>query len=143
MDVALEGLRRLLDRLAGPDIDLVIECEPSLPPARFDGGVFRRILIELVQTSSAAIPDRGRILVRAEADGDRVLLTVADTGPGVFVDELPGVFEPFHERRRRSRTADAGLAAVYEIVVVNGADIRVVSTPGGGARFSIYLPACA
>lgn len=143
MDVTLEGLRRLLDRMAGPDIELVIECEPALPPARFDGSVFRRILIELVQTSSAGIADRGRILVRAEADRDRVLLTVADTGPGVFVDELPGVFTPFHERRRRSPTADAGLAAVHEIVVMNGADIRVASTPGGGARFSIYLPAWA
>ena len=140
MDGALAGLRRLLDRLAGPDIDLVIECEAGLPPVQFDAGAFRRILIDLVQTASAAIVDRGRIAIRAEAAAGRVVLTVADSGPGVAVDELPRVFEPFHETPRRGGSGGAALAAVYELVVSNGADIRVASTPGGGARFSIYLP---
>ena len=139
MDDTLAGLRRLLDRLAGPHIDLVIEWEAGLPPARFDGSTFRRVLIDLVRTASAGMADSGRIVVRAERFDDRVLLTVADTGPGVAVDELPRVFEPFHERSRRG-AGEAGLAAVYELVVSQGADIRVVSTPGGGARFSIYLP---
>jgi signal transduction histidine kinase len=139
VDDALAGLRRLLDRMAGPDIDLVVEWEDGLPPARFEISVFRRILIDLVQTAGAAMTDRGRIVVRAEAADDRVLLIVADTGPGVAVDELPRVFEPFHEAPRRG-AGEAGLAAVYELVVSNGADIRVASTPGGGARFSIYLP---
>ncbi|MGH2971125.1 MAG: sensor histidine kinase [Gaiellaceae bacterium] len=143
VDDALAGLRSLLGRLAGPHIDLVIECEAGLPPVRFESGALRRILVELVQTSSSAIPDRGRIAVRAEAKTDRVLLRVADTGPGVAVDELPRVFEPFHEAQRRGASAEAGLAAVYELVVAGGADIRVSSTPGGGARFSIYLPVWA
>ena len=140
MDDTLAGLRRLLDRLAGPDIEVLIECEAGMPPVRFDGSAFRRILIDLVQTASAAITDRGRIAIRAEATADRVLLTVADSGLGVAVDELPRVFEPFHETPRRGTSGEAGLAAVYELVVSNGADIRVASTPGGGARFSIYLP---
>lgn len=140
MDDTLADLRRLLDRLAGPHIDLVIEWEDGLPPVRFDGSTFRRVLIDLVHTASAAMADSGRILVRAERVDDRVLLTVADSGPGVAVEELPRVFEPFHERSHRG-AGEAGLAAVYELVVSQGADIRVVSTPGGGARFSIYLPA--
>ncbi|HEY2072526.1 MAG TPA: ATP-binding protein [Gaiellaceae bacterium] len=136
-------MRRLLGRLAGPHIELVIDCEEGIPPARFDATVLRRILIDLVQSSSAAIPDRGRISVRVAAGGSRIVLTVADTGPGFAVDALPGVFEPFHTAQRRGASADAGLAAVHEAVVANGADIQVSSTPGGGSRFSIYLPVWA
>lgn len=140
MDHTLAGMRRLLGRLAGPHIELVIECEEGLPPARFDAGALRRILIDLVQTASAAIPDRGRIAVRAAGGAGRIVLTVADTGPGIAVDELPGVLEPFHEASRRQTSSEAALASVYEVVVSNGADIQVTSTPGGGSRFSIYLP---
>jgi signal transduction histidine kinase len=143
LDDALAGMRMLLGRLAGPHIDLVIECEDGLPPVRFEVAALRRIVIELVQNASAAIPDRGRIAVRAAAHAGRVVLTVADTGPGISVDELPGVFEPFHTTERRSAHAEAGLAAVHEVIVSNGADIRVSSTPGGGSRFSIYLPVWA
>lgn len=117
VDDALAGLRVLLGRVAGPHIDLVIEVEPGLPRVRFDATAFRRVLIDLVQAASAAIPERGRITVRAHRDADRVVLSVADTGPG------------------GSQGADAVLAAVQELV-----EASVAPTPGGGATFSIYVP---
>jgi NtrC-family two-component system sensor histidine kinase KinB len=138
VDVALTGLRRLLGRLAGPHIDLVVAYEDGLPPARFDGSAFRHVLIELVTSAAAAIPDRGRIAIHAERAAGRIVVTVADTGPGLAVDELPGIIEPFHETQKRAG-GNAGLAAVHELIVSNGADIRVSSTPGGGAKLSIYL----
>jgi C4-dicarboxylate-specific signal transduction histidine kinase len=140
VDSALADLRRLLGRIAGPDVDLVVEVEACLPPVRFRVGAFRLVVIELVRAASETIVDRGRIAVHASAKPGSVLLTVADSGPARACVELPGAFEPFHATKSRGASAEAGLAAVRDVVATNGGDIEVVATPGGGSRFSIYLP---
>jgi signal transduction histidine kinase len=140
VDSVLARLRRLLGRIAGPGVDLVVEREDGLPPVRFDPGAFRLLLVELVRVGSEMNHDGGRILVRASAQHDRVVLTVADSGPGGPVDELPLPSEPFHAAKGRGATAEVGLAAVHDLVAANGAAIEVVATPGGGSKFSVYLP---
>jgi signal transduction histidine kinase len=140
VDSVLARLRRLLDRIAGPGADLVIDHEVGLPPVRFDPGAFRLMLVELVRVGSEMTGGGGRILVRACAQDDCVVLTVADSGPGGPVDDLPRPSEPFHAATSRGATAEAGLAAVHDLVAANGAVIEVAATPGGGSRFSIYLP---
>jgi signal transduction histidine kinase len=140
VDSALADLRRLLGRIAGPDIDLVVEVEAGLPPVRFPVGALRLVVVELVRVASETIVDRGRIAVRASAAPGSVLLTVADSGPERAGDELPRAFESFHAVGSRGASAEPGLAAVRDVVAANGGDIEVVATPGGGSRFSIYLP---
>jgi signal transduction histidine kinase len=133
-------LRRLLGRIAGPHVDLVVDVEDGLPPVRFDPGALRFVVVELVRSASTAIVDHGRIAVRASSEPGSVLLTVADSGPGRTDDELPGAFEPFHVSKSRGASAEAGLFAVRDVIASNGADVDVTATPGGGSRFSIYLP---
>ncbi len=53
VDAALADMRRLLGRIAGPDVDLVIECEPRLSPVRFNASVLRHIVIDVVRTGSS------------------------------------------------------------------------------------------
>ena len=143
MDSALARLRRLLGRIAGPGVDLVVECEDGLPPVRFHPGAFRLLVVELVRVASEAMVDRGRIAVRAAAQADCVVLTVADSGPGGPLDELPRPSDHFHTAVGRGASAEAGLAAVHDVVASNGATIEVAATPGGGSKFSIYLPHAA
>ena len=140
MDSALADLRRLLVRIAGPDVDLVVDVDAGLPPVRFPTSAFRHLVIELVQCASTAMVDRGRIAVRASAARESVLLTIADSGPGVTGVDLPGAFAPFHATTSRGASADAGLAAVHDVLASNDAEVDVIATPGGGSRFSIYLP---
>lgn len=140
MDSALSRLRRLLGRIAGPGVDLVVECEDDLPPVRFDAGAFRLLVVELVRVASEAMDDEGRIAVRASTGPGCVRLTVADSGPRGGVDALPRPSDPFHAALARGASAEAGLAAVHDVVASHGATIQVVSTPGGGSKFSIYLP---
>jgi signal transduction histidine kinase len=143
VDSALAHLRRLLGRIAGPGVDLVVECEDGLPPVRFDAGSFRLLVVELVRVASEAIVDRGRIAVRAASQPGWVVLTVADSGPGGSFDELPRPSDPFHAATGRGASAEAGLAAVHDVIASNGATIEVAATPGGGSKFSIYLPLAA
>jgi signal transduction histidine kinase len=138
IDSTLTGMRSLLSRLAGPHIDLVIECEAELPPVRFDSVAFRRIVVDLVRNAADAIPDSGRIAVRAAAQREHVVLTVADTGPGDLLRELPRADEPFHATKPRAAGTE-----VRDLVLAHGAAIRVASTPGGGSKFEIYLPVVA
>ena len=143
MDSALARLRRLLGRIAGPGVDLVVECEDDLPPVRFDAGAFRLLVVELVRAATEAMDDHGRIAVRASNGNGFVRLTVADSGPGGAADALPRPSDPFHLALGRGASAEAGLAAVHDVVASNGATIQVVATPGGGSKFSIYLPLAA
>ncbi len=137
VDAALADMRRLLGRLAGPDVDLVLESEPGLPPVRFSASVLRHIVIDAVRAAGDAMPEGGRIAVRASARGGSVELTVADTGPSAAAIGLPGPYAPFHVA---DGAAGAGLASVHDLAVLNGADVRIASTPGGGSKLSLYLP---
>jgi C4-dicarboxylate-specific signal transduction histidine kinase len=138
VDAALADMRRLLGRLAGPDVDLVIESESELPPVRFDASVLRHVVIDAVRAAAGAMPEGGRIAVRASAHTGGVELTVADTGPSASAIGLPGPYAPFH---LAGGAAHAGLASVHDLAVSNGADVRIAPTPGGGSKLSLYLPA--
>lgn len=116
VDAVLADMRRLLQRLAGPHVDLVIESEPGLPAVRFEVGVLRHMLVELVRVIGEAMPEGGRIAVRASGGVGSVELSVA-----------PG-------------TATAELEPVRDLAVSNGADVQVEATAGGATRLSIYLP---
>src|SRR6266404_7133400 len=105
---------------AGPGVDLVVECEDGLPPVRFDAGAFRLRVVELVRVASEAIVDRGRIAVRAAAEPGSVVLTVADSDPSGSPNELPRPSDPFHTATGRGASAEAGLAAVHDVVTSNG-----------------------
>ena len=140
VDVALADMRRLLGRLAGPHVDLVVECEPGLSPVRFNGSVLRHIVIDVVRAAAEAMPEGGRIAVRASAYGGSVELMVADTGPGASAIGLPRPYDPFYVT---DGAASPGLASVHELAVANGADVRTAATSGGGSKLSLYLPVWA
>jgi hypothetical protein len=80
VDSALAELRWLLALAAGRRVEVVVECEPNLPPVRVDAVGFRRSVLELVEKAGATVADRGQIAVRAAGEPGRVVLTVADAG---------------------------------------------------------------
>ena len=86
-------------------------------------------------------PDRGnRVEVAARAAGDRVLLTVADTGVGIAPDLLPRIFEPFVQGSRRPDSYGLGLAAVKRLVEAHRGTVTAASEEGRGTTFTVDLP---
>jgi two-component system, OmpR family, sensor kinase len=76
--------------------------------------------------------------------GDEVRIWVADTGPGVAPEDREAIFERFArggDRRRRTDGAGLGLAIVRAVIEAHGGRVVVDSPPGGGARFTVVLPA--
>lgn len=140
VDATLDEVSRLLDHLAGKTVRVAVDVPAELPLVRFDGCALLRIVANLVRNAGEAMPNGGVVLVRAAANDGRVVLTVSDTGPGIAREDMPRIFEPFYSTKRRGANRGIGLASVYELATANGAEIRVASTPGGGATFEIDLP---
>jgi signal transduction histidine kinase len=73
--------------------------------------------------------------------GDRIVTTVRDTGPGIPVDALARVFEPFYTTKEVGKGTGLGLAIAYGIVLEHGGQIVAANHSGGGAVFTVELPA--
>jgi PAS domain S-box-containing protein len=101
------------------------------------------VLINAEHALADLDPAQRRIEVRTRTDsaGGLVLLTVRDFGSGIAPDVLPQIFDPFFTTREVGKGSGLGLTIAYGIVQEHGGTIRVGNAPGGGAVFSIELPA--
>ena len=88
----------------------------------------------------------GRLTITGSREGDRVVIQVKDTGPGILPERLPHVFDPLQttkpaEGDDRQRCAGLGLALCRDLVEENAGTITVKSEPGVGTTFEMILPA--
>ncbi len=125
-------------------IRLEVQVAPDLPLVEVDRERIAQVLANLVGNALRYTPDGGVITLSAQPAGDRVLLRVSDTGPGIAPEHLPHVFKRFY-RADASRPANGesglGLAIAKSLVEANGGTIRVDCVPGQGATFTVALPA--
>ena len=109
-----------------------------------DEVALENVLSNLVDNAvKYAGPDAEVRLIAAE-DGDRVRVSVRDSGPGIEAQHLPRLFERFYRvdtgRSRELGGTGLGLSIVKHLVEVQGGQIEVESTPGKGTTFSFTLP---
>jgi two-component system cell cycle sensor histidine kinase/response regulator CckA len=155
LNLLANGMKQMLQRLVGEDIEVITALAPSLGMVRADADQMSQILINLAANARDAMPGGGRLFVRtaniepggspSSGDGEAwpgpaVLLAVGDTGVGMTYATRQNIFEPFFTTKERGRGTGLGLSTVYGIVKQNGGYIEVQSEPGKGAQFSIYLP---
>ncbi len=121
-------------------------AEP-LPTTVADATAIKQVLLNLLNNAQQALATwkgERRIIIttRAEVqDGQqRLVIDVADTGPGILPDHLPLVFEPFFTTKPIGEGTGLGLSICYGIVKQYHGDIRVSSAPGTGACFTVELP---
>ncbi len=151
----MTGIQPILQRLIGENIDLVVE--PSATPAwaKVDPGQVEQVIMNLAVNARDAMPEGGRLTLRTarvtidEAYarshigvevGPTVLLEVSDTGTGMTAEVQSHIFEPFFTTKPVGRGTGLGLATVYGILKQSGGHIEVLSEPGRGSTFQIYLP---
>jgi signal transduction histidine kinase len=114
---------------------------------RGDPDRLTQVLRNLVRNAVSHTQEGDRIDVRARAHGDRLVVSVTDTGPGIPPEHLDRVFERFYrveESRPRDRGGSGlGLAIARAIVEGHGGSIRAESAPGAGTTIAIELPGYA
>jgi signal transduction histidine kinase/CheY-like chemotaxis protein len=101
----------------------------------------RSIATNLVKNAIEALEPGGEIVVFAEREEGRLVLTILDDGPGIDEDALASVFEPWVSKKRGG--TGLGLALVRDLARGRGGDVRAESARGGGARFTVRLPLLA
>jgi signal transduction histidine kinase len=118
----------------------------SSPAVLADPDRLRQVVVALVDNAIRHSPTGGWVRLAAEAAGDAyVMISVADSGPGIAPADLPHVFDRFYQadpaRDRSTGTSGLGLAIVRAIVEAHGGTVGASNEPGAGARFEIRLPA--
>jgi PAS domain S-box-containing protein len=150
----LEALAKMLQRLIGEHITLVIRPGESLGSVKVDRGQLEQIVMNLAVNARDAMPQGGTLTIETSqvTDGDHgrarlsvkwgphVVLSVADTGAGIPPDVLANIFEPFFTTKEVGKGTGLGLSTVYGIVTQHGGHISVSSEVGRGTVFKVYFP---
>jgi signal transduction histidine kinase len=151
-----DGMRNLLVRLIGENIELKFQLDPSLGLIKMDPTQCQQILLNLVLNARDAMPGGGQITVETSnckvqvltetkpeagsaASLPCALFVVADNGSGMDDATRTHLFEAFFTTKA-SKGTGLGLATVHDIVTTNGGLIHVESAPAHGTRVSVLLP---
>src|SRR3954447_18558922 len=155
-DIATENLK-MLTRMIGEDVDLVLSPGKSLWPVRADAGQIEQVIMNLAVNARDAMPSGGKLTIEtrnitlSEEDarhhaplrpGDYVMIDISDTGVGMDAETQSHIFEPFFTTKGPKGTG-LGLSTVYGIIKQSGGYIWVDSEVGRGTAFKIYLPRVA
>jgi two-component system, cell cycle sensor histidine kinase and response regulator CckA len=146
VNVVIEGLRRLLERLVGASLELVVDLDERPCVVDADPAQLERIIINLVTNARDAMPTEGRLTIETartapagDFKGEAVVVRVTDTGTGMDTATQRQLFQRFFSTKG-ARGHGVGLAAVRDIVTDCGGHVQVESRPGGGTRFEVVLP---
>ncbi|MBI5548245.1 MAG: PAS domain-containing protein [Deltaproteobacteria bacterium] len=155
LNMTVDGMLKMLQRLIGEDIHLSWKPDAQLWPVKVDPSQIDQILANLCVNARDAIADVGEITIETgnstfdaeycsvHADvvpGEYVRLAVSDTGTGMDRETLSHLFEPFFTTKGVGEGTGLGLATVYGAVKQNNGFVHVDSEPGRGTTFTIYLP---
>lgn len=141
-----EVLAELDGMLPRRRIQVVRAGEERLPLIIGDGSDLRRVLVNLFVNAAEAMPDGGRIMVRARtgrmlaASVGAVVIDITDTGTGIPLELMPHVFERGFTTKPPGQGSGLGLAICREIVHAHGGRIDLTTRPGQGTRVRVSLP---
>ena len=157
LEPIVEEVLSLLAASLRPGVVLERQLEAHGAQVRGDPTQAFEAVMNLCTNAMQAMPDGGMLSVRLErrhvgtlrvlshsqvGAGDYLALTVTDEGAGITPEVMERLFEPFFTTRAASAGTGLGLAVVHGVVAEFGGAIDVQSTPGRGARFTLYLPEC-
>ena len=131
-------------RLAAAEMTLSSDLAPELPAVPLDANAFTLAVLNLIDNAIKYAAEGKKVEVQLRRDGERIVLTVRDFGPGIELEEQQRIFERFYRARamrlKPIRGSGIGLALVQHIARAHGGDVTVTSEPGKGATFELWLP---
>jgi len=148
------GLKALLRRTLGEDVDIKMVLRPDLPKANIDDHQFEAAVLNLAINARDAMPHGGHLTIEtalATIDeaaatlgkiehGRYLVLSVADNGEGMAPDVRARALEPFFTTKPTGKGTGLGLSMVYGFVTQSGGQLTIYSELGLGTTVRLYLP---
>jgi len=126
------------------NIYLELDVASPLPTLEVDPGRMTQVLTNILDNATRHTPEGGRIILSAKQTGDRVELSVQDSGPGLPPHELERIFERFYQadpsRQRKDGGSGLGLAIAKSIVQGHNGQLSAESDAGKGLKITVSLP---
>jgi CheY-like chemotaxis protein len=151
----VESISRLIGRVIGEDIELVISLDPRAGYIKADPGQMEQVIMNLAVNARDAMPQGGKLIIETNEillddayarlhfdvkPGPHLMLAISDSGCGMDPGTQSHIFDPFFTTKEIGKGTGLGLSTVYGIVKQSGGDIWVYSEPGRGTTFKVYLP---
>jgi len=153
----LSGIEKMLVRLIGEDVEILMIPESALWRIEIDPGQMEQVIMNLVVNAKDAMPNGGKLTIETsnmdldenyfsdhgiveKHPGSYVVLAVSDTGIGMDKEVQEHIFDPFYTTKEKGKGTGLGLSTIYGIVKQNNGFIWVYSEPGQGSTFKVYLP---
>ena len=148
------GTRRLLDihsaindmltlknkDLQNENIKLVKDYSEGLPEAPVIEDQFKQVILNLLHNASEASTNGGTLTVRTKSMDDSIEIDIEDNSPGIPQKNIKRLFDPFFTTKGEVKGTGLGLSVSYGIIRSHGGNIKVKTTEGNGATFTMSLP---
>ncbi len=155
LNLVVEETLGILERTLDKSIEIKKFLDSSLPRIKGDPGQLQQILMNLCINSADAMPEGGHLtletfvqnltssflLSHSEAKpGPYVSISVTDTGVGMDKKTVGKIFDPFFTTKEVGKGTGLGLSMVYGVAKNHGGFVNVLSEPGQGTTFRVYIP---
>ncbi|MEN7973258.1 MAG: ATP-binding protein [Verrucomicrobiota bacterium] len=155
LNAALADTDKMLSRLIGEKIQLLTRFSSAGIFVKADPVQLGQVLMNLAVNARDAMPNGGRITIKTDcqqvengeyrkpaglAAGAYAIISVRDTGQGIDPEKVGQIFEPFFTTKESGKGTGLGLSIVKTIIKQANGFVDVISKPGGGTTFIIYLP---
>jgi PAS domain S-box-containing protein len=154
VDIAtlVEGMSGLIGGVAGPQISVILDVSPNLPPAMIDYGQVEMAILNLAVNARDAMPQGGNLRISANSEiipaghpskvaaGRYIRLSVTDTGIGMDEATMDRAIEPFFSTKGIGQGTGLGLSMVDGLANQLGGALLLSSKIGEGTRIDLLLP---
>lgn len=137
--VVRASLELLAQQGAFKGLQVKMSIVEGLPPAKADPHQLQQVLVNLLLNARDALAPGGTLKVAARPDQRRLRIDLADNGAGISPEHIRYIFDPFFTTKAPGRGTGLGLAIAARIVEGFGGRITVVSNPGSGSCFTVWL----
>ena len=135
-------IHNCISMLAAQAQTKMIRVEESLnssdPYCECDAEQMTQVFLNLLMNALQVLPEHGKITVTSRSETEKIIIEIADNGPGIAKEERAKIFDSFFHKREGG--IGLGLAVVQQIVSAHGGDITVSESLLGGALFRISIP---
>jgi two-component system, OmpR family, phosphate regulon sensor histidine kinase PhoR len=144
LDVVDRAIELSQRRVQAAEMTLEADIPTELPYVRLDANAYTLAVLNLIDNAIKYAGDGKKIALSLKQEGERIVLTVRDWGPGIDPEEHERIFERFYRakaiRLKPIRGSGIGLALVRHIARAHKGDVAVANAPERGTTFSIWIP---